>query len=34
MHSPTVAERVCRMVRDISGRVRDQATAARFVLGA
>ena len=33
-HSPAVAERICRMVRDISGRVRDQATAARFVLGA
>jgi hypothetical protein len=33
-HSPMVAERICRMVRDISGRVRDQATAARFVLGA
>ncbi len=34
MHSPVVAERVCRTVRDISRRVRDQATAARFVLGA
>jgi hypothetical protein len=34
MHSPPVAERVCQMVRDISRRVRDQATAARFVLGA
>ena len=34
MHSPAVAERLCRMVRDISKRVRDQATAARFVLGA
>lgn len=33
-HTPVVAERVCRMVRDISRRVRDQATAARFVLGA
>lgn len=34
MHTPAVAERVCRTVRDISRRVRDQATAARFVLGA
>jgi hypothetical protein len=33
-HSPAVAERLCRMVRDIARRVRDQATAARFVLGA
>jgi hypothetical protein len=33
-HTPVVAERVCRTVRDISRRVRDQATAARFVLGA
>lgn len=33
-HTPAVAERVCRSVRDISRRVRDQATAARFVLGA
>ncbi len=33
-HTPAVAERVCRTVRDISRRVRDQATAARFVLGA
>jgi hypothetical protein len=33
-HTPLVAERVCRSVRDISRRVRDQATAARFVLGA
>ena len=34
MHSPAVAERLCRMVRDVARRVRDQATAARFVLGA
>lgn len=34
MHTPAVAERVCRTVSDISRRVRDQATAARFVLGA
>lgn len=34
MHTPAVAERVCHMVRDISRRVRDQATAARFALGA
>ncbi|MEX2627436.1 MAG: hypothetical protein WD225_11175 [Ilumatobacteraceae bacterium] len=33
-HTPVVAERVCRTVRDISRRVRDQASAARFVLGA
>jgi methionine synthase II (cobalamin-independent) len=33
-HSPQVAERISRMVRDVSRRVRDQATAARFVLGA
>jgi hypothetical protein len=34
MHSPLVAERICHSVRDISRRVRDQATATRFVLGA
>jgi hypothetical protein len=34
MHTPAVAERVCRTVRDISRRVRDQATATRFMLGA
>jgi hypothetical protein len=34
LHSPIVAERLCRMVRDVARRVRDQATAARFVLGA
>lgn len=33
-HTPVVAERVCHAVRDISRRVRDQATAVRFVLGA
>jgi len=33
-HTPVVAERICHTVRDISRRVRDQATAARFVLGA
>lgn len=34
MHTPSVAERVVRTVRDIGRRVRDQATATRFVLGA
>jgi hypothetical protein len=34
MHNPAVAERLTRMVRDVSRRVRDQAMAARFVLGA
>lgn len=33
-HSPMTAERITRTVRDISRRVRDQATATRFVLGA
>ena len=34
LHNPAVAERLCRMARDLSRRVRDQAMAARFVLGA
>jgi hypothetical protein len=34
MHTPPVAERICHLVRDVSRRVRDQATATRFVLGA
>ncbi len=34
VHSVSVAERVYQMVRDIARRVRDQSTAARFVLGA
>lgn len=34
MHTPVVAERVCRTVREISHRVRDQAAATRFILGA
>lgn len=34
MHSPPVAERVMHMAHDISKRVREQATAAKFVLGA
>lgn len=33
-HTPMTAERITRTVRDISRRVRDQATATRFVLGA
>ncbi len=33
-HTPVVAERVCQTVREITHRVRDQATATRFVLGA
>ncbi len=33
-HSPVVAERVLRITGEISRRVRDQATASRFVLGA
>jgi hypothetical protein len=33
-HTPVVAERVCHTVREITHRVRDQATATRFVLGA
>jgi hypothetical protein len=34
MHTPPVAGRICHLVRDVSRRVRDQATATRFVLGA
>jgi hypothetical protein len=34
VHSVNVAARVYQMVRDIARRVRDQSTAARFVLGA
>jgi hypothetical protein len=34
LHSVSIAERVYQMVRDIARRVRDQSTAARFVLGA
>jgi hypothetical protein len=34
MHTPAVAERVYRLTADISGRVKDQAASARFVLGA
>ena len=34
LHSVSVAERVCQMVREIARRVRDQSTATRFVLGA
>lgn len=34
MHSPSVAERVHRITGEVSRRVHDQATAARFVLGA
>ncbi len=33
-HTPVIAERVCRTVREITHRVRDQASATRFVLGA
>jgi hypothetical protein len=33
-HTPAIAERVCRTVREITHRVRDQASATRFVLGA
>ena len=33
-HTPAVAERVHRLLADISERVRDQATATRFSLGA
>lgn len=34
MHTPAVAERVFRITDELSRRVRDQATASRFVLGA
>lgn len=34
MHTPAVAERVFRVNDELGGRVRDQATASRFVLGA
>lgn len=34
MHTPSVAERVHRITADVGRRVRDQATATRFVLGA
>jgi hypothetical protein len=34
MHTPAVADRVYRLAADISRRVRDQAGATRFVLGA
>ncbi len=34
MHTPSVAERVHRVTGEVSRRVRDQATASRFVLGA
>ncbi len=34
MHTPAVAERVHRLAAEISGRVRDQAAATRFSLGA
>lgn len=33
-HTPVVAERVCQTVREVTHRVRDQAAATRFVLGA
>jgi hypothetical protein len=33
-HTPAVAERVHRLANDISERVRDQASATRFSLGA
>jgi hypothetical protein len=33
-YSPAVAEGICRSLRDISQRVRDQASAAKLVLGA
>jgi hypothetical protein len=34
MHTPAVAERVFRVNDELGSRVRDQATASRFVLGA
>ncbi|MEX0846466.1 MAG: hypothetical protein WD023_01710 [Ilumatobacteraceae bacterium] len=34
MHTPAVADRVFRITDELSRRVRDQATASRFVLGA
>lgn len=34
MHTPAVADRVFRITEELSRRVRDQATASRFVLGA
>ena len=33
-HTPAVAERVHRIAADVSRRVRDQASASRWVLGA
>ena len=33
-YSPAVAEGICHSLRDISHRVRDQASAAKLVLGA
>ena len=34
VHTPSVAERVCELVRDISRRINQQAIASRFALGA
>jgi hypothetical protein len=34
MHTPAVADRVYRLAADLSSRVKDQASGARFVLGA
>jgi hypothetical protein len=34
LHTPSVAERVVRLTREIGRRVNDQAVASRFALGA
>jgi len=34
MHTPDVADRVCRLTREIGRRIGDQAAASRFALGA
>ena len=34
MHTPAVADRVCRLLREIGRRVNDQAVVSRFALGA